>query len=100
MDAPAAFLSHDIRGGEVRAGVKPAGQKLTARKDGGLAGKVRKNHLRHVLRHLRVAVDLPQCRRVNQANMASHQLRERILGLRLRVTAKQFAVQNHRHFLV
>ena len=96
MGVPAAFRPHGFGGGEMRAGVKPAGQDRTMRQDRRFAREVGKNCLRHVLRQVRVAVDLSQVGRIDEVQMPPHQLGKGVFGFHLRIAAEQFAVAIHR----
>jgi hypothetical protein len=69
VDVTAAFGPDGFAGGEVRACVKPACQDLTPRENCGFTSEVRENRLRHVLCHMCVAIDLPQCCCVDEIQM-------------------------------
>ena len=79
----------------MRAGVKPASQCAAARERCGLAREVGENRLRHVLRQVRVAVDLPQRSGIDQADVPPHQFGKGFLGLGPGVAAEQFGIRCH-----
>jgi hypothetical protein len=56
--------------------------------DGRLAGQIRENDLRDVLRKLRVSSDLPQRCRINEVQMTPDQFREGVLVAILGIAAK------------
>ena len=58
----------------------------------GLARERGEHGLRHVLREVRIAADLPQRDRVNQIEMPPHEFGEGRLGFFLGVAAEQFGV--------
>jgi hypothetical protein len=91
----ALFGAHGFGGSVVRAGVKPAGESLAANETCRLARKVRENQLRHVLCQVRVAIQLPQRRRINEVEMPPHQFGEGIFGIGFRVAAQQFTIRCH-----
>ena len=79
--APAVFRSRDFRGGKMRAGVKPAGQRFAARERTGLAREVGEDGLRHILRQMRVAVDLPQRGGIDEIDVPADQFGEGVFGM-------------------
>jgi len=71
-----ALRPHCIGRGETCRPVKPACEHDAGPQGAGLPGEVGKNRLRHVLRQVRVAGDLAQCRGINQVDMPRHKLAE------------------------
>jgi hypothetical protein len=96
--AAAIFRPRDFCGGEMRAGVKSAGQSFAARKRLRFSRKVGENGLRHVLRKVRVAADLPERGGINEIHMAFHQFGEGIFGICPGKSPKQFGIGRHFSF--
>ena len=79
----------------MRAGVKPAGQDARRASGRGLAREVGENRLGHVLRQVRVAVDLPQRRGIDQVDVPPHQFGKGLFGFGPGVAAEQFGIGRH-----
>ena len=79
----------------MRAGVKPAGQVFTLPQRTGLARKVGEHRLRHVLRQMRVAIDLPERGGIHQIHVPPDQFGKGILRIRFGEISQQFGVGCH-----
>jgi hypothetical protein len=82
----------------MRAGVEPAGQGFSARKRPRFSSQVGKDGLRHVLREMRVAIDLPERGGINQIHMALHQFGEGLFGIGFGKSPEQFRIGCHFNF--
>ena len=67
--------------------------------EGRLAREVGENGLGHILRQVRVAVDLPQRRGINEVEMPPHQFSKGFLGFGSGVAAEQFGIGRHVHLI-
>ncbi|MDO8543332.1 MAG: hypothetical protein Q7S40_23080 [Opitutaceae bacterium] len=59
---PTLICTHGLRRSVVRSQIQPARERMVAREHGGLPCERGENGLRHVLREMRVAAELAQCR--------------------------------------
>jgi hypothetical protein len=76
-------------------GVKPAREARMPRQRGGFSREKRKHELRHVLRPVRITAARAQRGAVNEIDVPPHELRERVLGARPRIAAKQLGIIDH-----
>lgn len=95
MRMPPSLRPHGFDRGEMGAGIKPAGQDRPAREGSGLPRERGKYRLRHILGQVRVAVDLPERRRINEREMPLDQFGEGAFGMGFRVAAEQFTIRYH-----
>ncbi len=89
------LAAHGLGGGEMSAGIKPADQGFAFRQGRGLAREIREDRLRHILREMRVAIHLPQRRRIDQVHVPPHQFGKGILRICFGIPAKQFTIGCH-----
>ena len=95
MRLASAFRSHGFGSGEMRAGVEPTGQHLTLRECHRLSGEVGEYRLCHILRQVRVAVNLTQGRRVDEIQISPHQFGEGFFRTLFGVAPEQFGIWCH-----
>ena len=94
----AGFLANQIDRSATSYLVKPGRQYSVGLEAACASGQIRKNRLRHVLRHLGRA-DLAQSGRIDQVQMPVYQRAERFLRAAPPVILQQFPV-THRRFRV
>jgi hypothetical protein len=96
--AAAVFRAHEFAGGEMGAGVEPAGQAFTAGQGSGLAGEVGENTLGDIVREVSVTANLPQSSGIDEIDVPPDELSECYFGPSLDVLAKQFIIWLHINF--
>jgi len=93
--AAAGFGADDFRGGMVRAGVKPAGQRFAVGQQTGLARQISEDALRHIFGQMFIAIHLPEGGGIDEIDVAFHQFGEGVLGIRPGKSRKQFGIRCH-----
>ena len=66
----ASFGSHSFGGGIMRASIEPPRERLPPKKPVRLADEVCENQLGHILGEMRIAIHLPQRRRIDEIKVA------------------------------
>lgn len=75
--------------------MEPARERWAPGHCAGLACQIREYDLRDILRPMRVAADLSQCRMINEPEMPLHNLGKCILAIFRGVESEQFGVIDH-----
>src|SRR5206468_7712118 len=97
-DLAAAFGAQRLRRCEASMPIEPAAEDHIARHRLRLARQVGKNHLRDVLRHVRIAAEPSERRGIDEVDVAFHQFTKRVFVASLDVIPQQLAVVRHTRF--
>jgi hypothetical protein len=90
------FSAQKVERGKARVPVEPAREHRPGPNRRGFARQVGEDHLRHVLRQLRIP-HLPQRRGIHQSHVPLHEQPEGVIGTFRDVTAEQLCVVHHFH---
>lgn len=93
--SPAAVRPHRLRRRVMRAQVEPAGERAVPHEPRRLAGEIGENALRHILRQMRIAADVPQRRGIHHAEVALDQRGKGRLGIFTGVALQKFEIGGH-----
>jgi hypothetical protein len=92
---PALLGSPRVGGGKMRTGIKPPDERSVMRQRARLSREIGKHCLRDILCSVRIA-DLAVCGRVDEIEMPSDELCERVLSSLFGIALQQLGIIHHR----